>query len=187
MVLFQLVSFLIWCGTMICLLCLQIPPRKIPNTSNYFISESGLPKLQDSTLPKHWPKVGSQLPAGHPWNDHSTKRSVWTFVVDRLLIFFFWLSNWLQWLQVIMDDIRRRRVAAPVTRRWRSTARFGSAPWGIRMPRRRVGSVSSAPATIPGAPTSAALMRRRVRRVAPLTSVLNDVKDGTCSIPEMDC
>lgn len=51
MVLFQFVAYLIWYGTLTCLfslLGLQNPPRNIPNTSNYFISESGLPGLRDS-------------------------------------------------------------------------------------------------------------------------------------------
>ena len=98
----QFVAYLIWYGTLICLLGLQNPPRNIPNTSNYFISESGLSGLRDSADPK-WPTVGSQLPAGHPtWNDHSTtsKRSVWTASALR------WISGTAIKCYLLLDLIR---------------------------------------------------------------------------------
>ena len=144
-----------------------------------------------------WPTVGSQLPAGHPtWNDHSTtsKRSVWTASVVEMDIGL-QLSNltcYLTWSDLVDDQpLRRRRVPAPVTRRWRSTATFGSALWGISLPHRPVGSVSLAPVTIPGAPTSAALMRRVLgcsrQRSVDVGVMLNNVfKDGKCSSLEMD-
>ena len=171
--------------------------KKHPKYIQLFHFRIGSSGTAGQRWPK-WPTVGSQLPAGHPtWNDHSTisKRSAWTASVVEMDIGV-QLSNvtcYLTWSDVLwMTLLRRRRVPAPVTRRWRSTATFGSALWGISLPHRPVGSVSLAPVTIPGAPTSAALMRRRVlgcsrQRSVDVGMMLNNVfKDGKCSILEMD-